>query len=99
MEDNADAFIIVPGGIGTFEEFFEILTLKQLCRHNKPIAIYNLRNYYNEIMLALKAATEKNFLREDYMELFFLSEDLEAVFSYVEAPQTPIKSVKELKDG
>ena len=41
MEDNADAFIIVPGGIGTFEEFYEILTLKQLCRHNKPIAIYN----------------------------------------------------------
>ena len=35
MEDNADAFIIVPGGIGTFEEFYEILTLKQLCRHNK----------------------------------------------------------------
>ena len=43
MEDNAEAFIIVPGGIGTFEEFFEILTLKQLCRHNKPIAIYNLQ--------------------------------------------------------
>ena len=41
MEDNADAFIIVPGGIGTYEEFFEILTLKQLCRHNKPIALYN----------------------------------------------------------
>ena len=99
MEDNADAFIIVPGGIGTFEEFFEILTLKQLCRHNKPIAIYNLRGYYNEIMLALKAAIEKNFLRADCMELFFVSEDLEKVFAYVEAPQTPIKNVKELKDG
>ena len=48
MEDNADAFIIVPGGIGTFEEFFEILTLKQLCRHTKPIAIYNVLNYYDE---------------------------------------------------
>ena len=99
MEDNADAFIIVPGGIGTFEEFFEILTLKQLCRHNKPIAIYNLRGYYNEILLALKAATEKNFLREDCNQLFFVSEDLEKVFAYVEAPQTPIKHVKELKDG
>ena len=43
MEDNSDAFIVVPGGIGTFEEFFEILTLKQLCRHNKPIAIYNMK--------------------------------------------------------
>ena len=99
MEDNADAFIIVPGGIGTFEEFFEILTLKQLCRHNKPIAIYNLKNYYHEIMLVLKAAIEKNFLREDCNQLFFVSDDLEKVFSYVEAPQTPIKNVKELKDG
>ncbi len=99
MEDNADAFIIVPGGIGTFEEFFEILTLKQLCRHNKPIAIYNLKNYYNEIMLVLKAAIEKNFLRADCNDLFFISDDLEKVFSYVEAPQAPIKNVKELKDG
>lgn len=99
MEDNADAFIIVPGGIGTFEEFFEILTLKQLCRHNKPIAIYNLRGYYNEMLLALKAAIEKNFLREDCNQLFFVSDDLEKVFAYVEAPQTPIKNVKELKDG
>ena len=99
MEDNADAFIIVPGGIGTFEEFFEILTLKQLCRHNKPIAIYNLCGYYNEMMLVLKAAMEKNFLREDCKQLFFVSEDLEEVFEYVEAPQTPLKNVKELKDG
>lgn len=99
MEDNADAFIIVPGGIGTFEEFFEILTLKQLCRHNKPIAIYNLKGYYNEILLALQAAMEKNFLREDCKQLFFVSEDLEKVFAYVEAPQSPLKNVKELKDG
>lgn len=99
MEDNADAFIIVPGGIGTFEEFFEILTLKQLCRHNKPIAIYNLRGYYNEITHALEKATEKNFIRGNCMELFYTTESLDELFAYVEAPQTPMKSVKELKDG
>ena len=49
MEDNADAFIVVPGGIGTYEEFFEILTSKQLCRHNKPIGIYNIDGYYDEM--------------------------------------------------
>ena len=49
MEDNADAFIVAPGGIGTFEEHFEILTSKQLCRHNKPIVLYNVKGYYNEL--------------------------------------------------
>ena len=42
MEDHADAFIVVPGGIGTFEEMFEVLTLKQLGRHSKPIVFYNI---------------------------------------------------------
>ncbi|MBQ7923465.1 MAG: TIGR00730 family Rossman fold protein [Clostridia bacterium] len=56
MEDNADAFIVVPGGIGTYEEFFEILTLKQLCRHNKPIAIYNIKNYYAELIETMEKA-------------------------------------------
>ena len=47
MEDRADAFVMTAGGIGTFEEFFEILTLKQLGRHNKPIAILNTNGYYD----------------------------------------------------
>ncbi len=99
MEDNADAFIIVPGGIGTFEEFFEILTLKQLCRHNKPIAMYNLKGYYDEILRALEVATEKNFIRGGCRDLFFVSDDLSELFAYVEKPHHEQKSVKELKDG
>ncbi len=98
MEDNSDAFIVVPGGIGTFEEFFEILTLKQLCRHNKPIAIYNLNGYYNEIDLAMREAMKKNFIREDCSELYELCDDLEGLFKYLEAPQNH-HSVKQLKDG
>lgn len=43
MEDKADAFVICAGGMGTFEEFFEVLTLKQLNRHTKPIIIYNVK--------------------------------------------------------
>lgn len=99
MEDNADAFIIVPGGIGTFEEFFEILTLKQLCRHNKPIAIYNIKGYYNEILKALDVATEKNFIRGGCKDLYFASENLQEIFSYVENPVQKVRTVKELKDG
>lgn len=99
MEDNADAFIVVPGGIGTFEEFFEILTLKQLCRHNKPIAIYNIRGYYDSLNAVMKQAIEKGFIREDCLELYALSDDLSALFAYIEAPQQQNKSVRDLKDG
>lgn len=99
MEDNADAFLVVPGGIGTFEEFFEILTLKQLCRHNKPIAIYNIRGYYNEINTAMMEAMKKNFIRDNCTELYEISDDLDALFRYIEAPVKNIRTVKELKDG
>ena len=99
MEDNADAFIITPGGIGTFEEFFEILTLKQLCRHNKPIAIYNIKGYYNEIETVLETAMAKNFIRENCMELYKISEDLDELFAYIERPVEGKRIIKELKDG
>ena len=98
MEDNADAFIIVPGGIGTFEEFFEILTLKQLCRHNKPIALYNLDGYYNEIITALEVASQKNFIRGGCMSLMHVTEDLNDLFAYVETPEEK-RNVRDLKDG
>lgn len=99
MEDNAEAFIVVPGGIGTFEEFFEILTLKQLCRHNKPIAIYNLKGYYDEINHAMEQAMKKNFIRDDCRELYFITKDLDELFSYIESPTVQIRTVKDLKDG
>ncbi len=99
MEDNADAFIITPGGIGTFEEFFEILTLKQLCRHNKPIAIYNINSYYNEIEKAMESAMEKNFIRGNCAELYKITEDLDELFAYLENPTGSNYTVKELKDG
>lgn len=99
MEDNAEAFIIVPGGIGTFEEFFEILTLKQLCRHKKPIGIYNIRGYYNELILAMEAAMQKGFIRENCADLYCLTDDPSELLSYIEAPVVETHSVKELKDG
>lgn len=99
MEDHADAFIVVPGGIGTFEEFFEILTLKQLCRHNKPIAIYNIKGYYNELNEVMLKATQKGFIREDCRSLYYLSDDPSKLFDYIEAPQSDDKTVKDLKDG
>jgi len=99
MEDNADAFIIAPGGIGTLEEFFEILTLKQLCRHNKPIALYNLMGYYDDLSNTMEQAVKKNFIRANCKKLYFLTDNLGDMFDYIEAPAENIRTVKELKDG
>lgn len=99
MEDNADAFIVVPGGIGTYEEFFEILTSKQLCRHNKPIGIYNVLGYYNEMNLMMEQAIAKNFVKENCLELYKITDDPEELLRYIEQPVVPEFTVKELKDG
>lgn len=99
MEDNSDAFIVAPGGIGTFEEFFEILTLKQLCRHNKPIVVYNIKGYYNELNAMMQCSIEKNFIRKNCLELYQTTDDLQELFSLLEKPVDKILSVKELKDG
>ena len=90
---------MTPGGIGTFEEFFEILTLKQLCRHKKPIGIYNIRGYYNELVLSMEAAMQKGFIRENCAELYYLTDDPAELLSYIETPVVETHSVKVLKDG
>ena len=97
MEDNADAFIVVPGGIGTFEEFFEILTLKQLCRHNKPIAIYNINGYYDDIRTVMEAGVKKSFIQPDVLKLYFVTENASDLLDYIEAPPSENFSVNQLK--
>ena len=88
----------MPGGIGTFEEFFEILTLKQLCRHNKPIAIYNIRDYYDSMNSFMEECISKGFIRENCRELYFTTASPEALCDYIEAPVKQ-HTVHELKDG
>lgn len=84
MEDNADAFIICAGGIGTFEEFFEVVTLKQLGQHKKPIIFYNRNGYYNELFAMMNAAVEKSFMSEKVNKLYSVAETEEEVFYQLE---------------
>ncbi len=98
MEDRADAFVVVPGGIGTYEEFFEVLTLKQLCRHSKPIAVYNINGYYDSLHRTMLEAMEKNFISENCSVLYNLTDDVEEIIKTVEGPAASL-DVKKLKRG
>ena len=83
MEDNSSAFVIMPGGIGTFEEFFEILTLKQLRRHTKPIVIYNVNGYYDSMLNMIDTAIAENFMDEKCRNLYYVSDSADKVFEYL----------------
>lgn len=72
MEDESDAFLVMPGGIGTLEEFFEMLTLKQLGRHTKPMAILNTLGYYDELLRMLEKAADGGFMSRQCLRLFHL---------------------------
>lgn len=63
MADLSDAFIALPGGFGTLEEFFEVLTWSQLGLHAKPCGIVNVRGYYTPLLRMLDHAVEERFLK------------------------------------
>lgn len=70
MEERAQAFIITPGGIGTYEEFFEIYTLKQLGRHGKPMVIFNIDGYYDSLLAMLEQTVAEGFMRSASLALY-----------------------------
>ena len=97
MEDLADAFIVVPGGIGTFEEMFEVLTLKQLGRHQKPIIFYNLSGYFDNLMKFMRHCSDEGFIRKNCHKLYNVSEIDEEIFDFVEHSKPLNFSVSDLK--
>ncbi len=84
MEDSSDAFIVTPGGIGTFEEFLEILTLKQLNRHNKPIVLFNVNGFYNGMISMLDEAIDGNFINKECKEMYPAFKNADDVLDYIE---------------
>ena len=85
LDESSDAFIVSPGGIGTFDEFFEILTLKQLGRHNKAIVIFNVDGYFNDMLKMMSHAIDKKFITTDCVDLYKVTNTVEETLDYIEA--------------
>lgn len=84
MEESSDAFVICPGGIGTFEEFFEVLTLKQLGRHDKPIILYNSGGFFDSMTDMLSRCVAEKFMSEHVHGLYSVAETEDEVLSQLE---------------
>lgn len=84
LEEMSDAFIVTPGGIGTFDEFFEIYTLRQLGIHKKPIVIFNTDGYYNSLIDMLDNAVDKKFMPDANMNLLFVSDNVQEILNHIE---------------
>lgn len=84
LAEKADAIIVSPGGIGTFDEFFEILTLKQLGRHNKAIVVFNINGYYDSLLKMMEYSIKEQFITADCVELYKVTNTIEETLEYIE---------------
>lgn len=91
MEELSDAFIAMPGGYGTFDEIFEVISELQLGRHNKACAFYNINGYYNELISFLKGCVKSGFIQERFVDMIIVSDNPQTLLEQIEAFE-PVKS-------
>jgi hypothetical protein len=94
MASIADAFVILPGGFGTLDEMFEILTWKQLKLHDKPVIIADIDGYWQPLLTLMTNQIEENYVRPEHRELFQVARDVAAIFTILDAEPEPRFSLK-----
>ncbi|HNX74841.1 MAG TPA: TIGR00730 family Rossman fold protein [Candidatus Rifleibacterium sp.] len=70
MLEKSDYIVALPGGIGTYDEFFDLLTMKQLGRHNRPMFLLNLDNYFAPLLALMQHGIEQKTIKIEHLELF-----------------------------
>ena len=85
MFERSDAFVVLPGGLGTLDEAMEIITWRQLARHDKPVVALSIAGYWGALSAVVDNAIHHGFAEPDVTELFSVVETVEDLFSTIEA--------------
>ena len=91
MEALGDAYIAMPGGLGTFEELFEIIVGRKLGYHQKSIVLLNINRFYQPLLAMLDRAIEEKFIKPSARELFFVADDVASAIGHIQQ-YTPVES-------
>ena len=89
MDELSDGIITLPGGFGTLEEFFEMLTWAQLGLHKKPVAILNTNGFYDELLSLIQKMVDNGFLKQANQEMLILSDDIDDLIDKMKNYKAP----------
>ncbi|WP_159478097.1 TIGR00730 family Rossman fold protein [Chryseobacterium sp. 18068] len=89
MNDLCDGVIVLPGGYGTLEEFFEMITWAQLGLHKKPIAILNINGFYDDLIKLVQNMVDKGFLKQINQEMLLVSDSIDELLEKMRNYQAP----------
>ena len=100
LEDRADGFIVMPGGLGSMDEFFEVFVLSQLRVFDKPVALYNVNGFYDDIIRFIDHSANEGFIRKEHAHGLIISDDPEYLLKQMEhyQPVDVTKWVVEIKE-
>jgi cytokinin riboside 5'-monophosphate phosphoribohydrolase len=84
MYERADAFVALPGGFGTIEELLEVLTLRQLGYHRKPIVLLDVAGFWEPLLAVFEHLFELGFAKPEYAGLWHVAADLDDLFEHVD---------------
>ncbi len=85
MDERGDAFVALPGGLGTLEEVLEVLTLKQLGYHRKAIAVLDLDGYFALLWAQIQRGIDVGFIKPEFLDLWYPAPDVDALLRYLES--------------
>lgn len=84
LQELSDGFITLPGGFGTMEELFEVLTWSQLALHQKPVGMLNVNGFYDDLLSALEKMVEKGFLKQENLDILLVDTSIEGLLDQMQ---------------